>query len=141
MSTGNSVVVQPKGADADWKPAENEPTTQFDAAILSKDTINKEGFTQVSSYLVAFASTDLINSNWTQYSTVANLDIVLATANSITGRADSEIAFVTKSITTESFADQVTKASAITILVIFVGVVPITFVILAIVVWIRRKNR
>lgn len=141
MATSNSVVVQPKGAGEDWKPDDNVQTTQYDAAILSKDTINKPDFSQVSSYLVAFASTDLINSNWTQYSTVANLEIVLATANSITGRADSEIAFVTKSITTESFADRITKTNVIVVTVIFLLVVPITIIVLAVVVWIRRKNR
>ncbi|HHW45725.1 MAG TPA: GldG family protein [Clostridiales bacterium] len=141
MTTSNSVVVQPKDAGEDWEPGENAQTSQYDAAILSKDTINKPDFSQVSSYLVAFASTDLINSNWTQYSMVANLEIVLATANSITGRADSDITFVTKSITNESFADRVTKTNVIVMTVVLLAVVPVTIIVIAVVVWIRRKNR
>ena len=54
---------------------------------------------------------------------------------------ESEITFVPKTITTESFASSVTEAGTRAINIIFVVVLPVAVIAAGIVVWVRRKRQ
>ena len=91
-----------------------------------------------TSYVVAFASAEIIGSNYTS-GNFGNLNIVLDTFNEVTGNADAAFSFVPKKIDAESYS--VTQGKTNAVRVIFMGVVPVIVIVTGVVVWIRRKRK
>ena len=64
------------------------------------------------------------------------------TARYISGmETTSQKLFVTRKLESETFAGEVSEAGATAIRVIFVIVLPLAFVAMGVVVWIRRRKR
>ena len=94
----------------------------------------------ISSYVVAFASTDFIYSNYNEESSVSNKNITISMAERSTGADKSEIYFVSKTITNESFAADVTQAATTTIQIIFMALLPLLSIAAGIYIYIKRRN-
>jgi hypothetical protein len=132
--------VMPLGVDIkDWKPAEGAEKAKFPTAIFSHDDeIYEKNY--VSSYIVAFAASELISGSYNQNS-VANMDITLSTFKEVVGTADSAFSCVPKTIKVEDYYDKVNQKKVDIMKWIFMAAVPLTVIVLGTVVWIRRKSK
>ena len=126
----------PLGAPEGWAPGDNPEYNMFPTAILSHNDDAVDG-KYISSYVVAFASSDIISKNYT--SQYANMDVTLRTFKEAVGTADSEFSFVPKEISTDSY--QPSETSAEVIKWIFMLAIPVCVVSLGVVVWVRRKRK
>lgn len=142
MGSSETCVVRPAGAEDDWEP-KDEKVGAYSTAVLSTDTLyTSEGFSEVKSYVAVFSSVDMISDYWTQFTgSVGNMELVMSLSNTLSGRDSDTVTFTKKTITVESFADQVTASAVMTIYAIFVIVVPVALIVLGVVIFIRRKNR
>ncbi|MDD4698811.1 MAG: GldG family protein [Oscillospiraceae bacterium] len=141
MSSSETTVIKPTDSGTDWAPTSSSTKQSYPTAILCEDTTYDDDNNKLSSFVVSFSSADFIGSTWSQYSSVGNIDLSVSVIGATTGRDSTDIAFVEKSITNQSFADKVTAASSTLIMIIFIVLVPVALIILGITIWIRRKNR
>ena len=141
MSSSDTTVIKPSDSGTDWTPSSSDTKQSYPTALLCAETSYDDDNNKLTSCVVAFSSVDFIGSTWTQYSSVGNLDLSVALINAINGRDASDISFVDKSITNQSFSDKISKASSTFIMIIFVFIFPITLIVVGITVWVRRKNR
>ena len=143
MRTGSNgtTTVMPLDQDkATWKPASDAVLDAFPTAILTEDASVDSG-TYITSYVAAFATSKFVSSDWTQYSTVANLNFTLDVFNAVAGITDNPFNFAAKTISNETFYVNVTSAKETAIRIIFMGVIPVVLVVTGFVVWIRRRRR
>ncbi len=140
VSTADTVVAAPLGIDSSWEPSADLTRQSYPNLIVTTDS-DVVGDELKSSYVAAFSSYEFIYSQWAQYSQLGNMEAALNTAITTAGfDADSQLLFIDKTVTVESFADKVTAAGLITVLVIFT-LIPILLVVAGIVIWFRRRNR
>lgn len=134
LTTSNSVVVRPENAADGWKP-DASAAKSYPAAIVCADKNEL-----VTSYVAAFANVSFVNNQYVSNATIGNLDFAVALLNACFDAGDS-VSFVSKTITTDSFAESVTEASAKTVRTVFVVVLPLALIAAGVVVWIRRRSR
>jgi hypothetical protein len=132
--------VAPVGTGADWKPNDKYAKNSFPGIILTEDSDYIDNVYH-SSYVVGFASTDFISSQWVAYSSINNMDVAINTAKLVSGAEDTGISFTMKQITNESFADKADNTSANVIRVIFQYGMPIILIAAGIYISIRRSRR
>lgn len=141
MATSDTVVVRPLGAGEDWTP-DNAAQQSMSSAIVSQDMIYGDNHEELKSYVLAFSSVDFVSEDWLSFTgTVGNMEMTVGILNRLSGRDADEVTFTNKTISVESFSDQVTVASSNVMKILFVGVVPVAVIVVGIVIWIRRKNR
>ena len=140
-TASGTVVVMPAGESKDtWKPESDTDKDAYPTVIVSEDQATV-GSDFVFSGVAAFASADFISSDWSQYTSVANLNATLDITNYLTGSTDNPFNFVAKKLTNEDFRVNVTESKTLAIRIIFMAVVPIIIVAVGITVWIRRKTK
>lgn len=141
MLTAKSVVVAPVGVTADWSDYEESDKAQF-AGVIQSVRIGSEsdGTTANQSCVTAFASVEYIQSQWAEYTQLANKDITLACTNIAAGVTEESITFVSKTITNSSFASSVSAMGTKIIRLVFMILLPIVMVVAGIYIYIRRKN-
>lgn len=111
---------------------------QQPVALVSKNA--KDG---TAGYVVAFSSVDFItNSHITTKSENGNLKLLINVINATTRNDQDQYVMETKvlSDTSGTFTGTTTQAQTVLIAIIFVGLIPASFIVLAILVYIRRKN-
>ena len=145
MSTyTNTVTVMPVGESVTaWKPASNADTDVYAAGIITED-VNVIDNKFMTSYVVAFASSNIIdpgNSNSSRWkaSAVSNMVLTLDIFNSAVGIADAPYTFEPKVITNNHY--EASQASAVAMRWIFMAAIPVTLIVGGIVVWVRRRTR
>ncbi len=142
MSTSDTVVVAPVGINAEtWKPDDSYTKAVRDVAVISYDTKYDNNAEGVSSYIIAFGSTDFVYSDLVTNANVLNLDMAVCAANIASGNSDSPISFGAKSIDDESFAEKVTMSSVATMRFVFIILVPVAILAACLVVYLRRRSR
>lgn len=137
VSMGKTTIM-PIDADKDWTPASDAAKDKFITAMLARDDASVNN-SLVSSFVLAFASSDFIsNENSTKYST-GNLNVALDTFNEATGNADAAFSFVPKTITSETYT--VKEVEATVVKWMFMLGVPVAILAVCAVVWIWRKRK
>ena len=134
IATTETVVNAPLGTSDSWTGASDYETDSFSGLIQSVKTKDEK-----SSYVFAFSSAEFIASQWAQYPSFSNMNIALAVSERA-GAVDDSASFVTKTITNESFAGDVTEASAGVVRMIFVFLIPVITLVLGIYIYIKRRN-
>ena len=137
---GETAVVAPKGSSSQWEPDSSSEKAQHNGLIIARDYDYIDNVPH-SSYVAAFSSTDFISSDWGSYSDLDNMDVALNAAKVVCEAEESNISFATKTITSESYADKVTEASAVAVRTIFQYAIPAILIIFGIVVFVRRTRR
>lgn len=140
LQTSKNTIVKPIDAGVNWAPSEDAKGSAYPAAIVTyeESVYNNEKLS--TSHVVAFASADFISNSLVNNNSVGNLNYTVDIFNKVTGQDDT-YTFVAKTITNESYQDQISETSVLAIRIIFMAVVPIILVIVGVIVWIRRKNR
>lgn len=140
MESLESVVAAPVGTTAGWTGADNYTKQKYAGVIQSVMSEYDDDNNLISSYVLAFGSTEYISSRYNEYSSVSNKNLSLACAERAVGAEDTGISFISKTITDESYADSVTESSAGIIRIIFMFILPIASIAIGIYIFIRRKN-
>lgn len=140
MQTLDSTVVAPVGSSSTWADYKDEDKKQYDCVIQSVETDFDSDNNQLTSYIMAFASVEFIQSDWASQSSLSNQDIVMACSDRAAHVGDTSITFTSKVIKNESFITAVTEGSAKVVMIIFVFIVPVAIIAAGIAVFIRRRN-
>lgn len=122
--------------NTDWKPTGAGET--YPAALLSQ---KQEGTS--TSYIAAFSSVDFItNSSITTKTENGNIKIIIDILNSTIRQTDDQYIMDTRTVgdATGTFTADTNATQTKLMFVVFVVLVPLTFIALAIVIYIRRKN-
>lgn len=122
-----------------WKPAGDAALDKYITGVVSCDE-GKSDNKFVESYVVAYASADLIKEEFSADS-FGNVNLVLDTFNVASGNADTPFAFVPKTIETVNYTANVTEGKTLAIRIIFVAIVPVLVICSGVFVWIRRKRK
>ncbi len=138
MQTTDTTIIAPLGITAEWTSSESDIKQQFDTVIQSVETSRDEDNNNVTSYVMAFASVEYIQSTWASYNTLCNQNIVMACTDRAAHVTDTDITFTSKFIQNDSFiADE---SAGDTINIIFVILIPLLIIALGIVIFVRRRN-
>ncbi|MBR2489299.1 MAG: GldG family protein [Clostridia bacterium] len=140
VTSSPNVVAAPKGTKAGWSGADKYKPQSYSGVLQSQKLDYDDDNNAISSYVVAFSSTDFIYSNYNEESSVSNKDISVSMAERATGADKSDIYFVSKTITNESFAADVTQTQTTIIQIIFMGLLPILCIAAGIYIYIKRRN-
>lgn len=134
----NGAYKVPVGASADYSP-KTEDYGQYSAAVQA----TKTGYVddrEVNSYITVFSSVEFINSEWVDYESISNKDVVLAVTDRASGVGETDIKFVTKTVKNESYKDKITNGSKSAVVFFFIFLIPICTLVLGIFIYIRRRN-
>ncbi|MBO4467775.1 MAG: GldG family protein, partial [Clostridia bacterium] len=114
------------------------------ATVITSEKVTSEAIDidkePPKSYVSVFSSKDFLQSDYNEEASISNKDIVLSVTENNCGAFKSDIKFVKKTITDESFAGSVNEKGAKTIHNIFVFIIPLIIVGFGIFVYIRRRN-
>ncbi len=139
--TMESVTEAPKGV-TDWSGADEAPKTNYSTIIETTELRydNDNNNEPMQSKVTVFSSPYFLSSEYNEASSVSNKDFTLALMDRASGVGKTDISFVSKSITNESFYDSVTEGSANTIRIIFMFILPIAVIAMGIVIFVKRRN-
>lgn len=138
MASNDTVVVRPSGVGAEWTPS-GSGGQAYSVGIVSKDTIYSDNMAELDSYVIAFASTDLISEQWSMYPVIGNHELVLSAVNAIMDRDADDITITTKSIDNPVFTPS--GGQVLFSFVIFIFVLPIAVLATGIIIWVWRRRR
>jgi len=138
IGTVDSTVAAPKGSGAGWNGADKYEGKSFSTVIEAVKEDYDDDNNPIMSYVTAFSSSDFLDSEYNEYPQYSNKNILLAVSERAVGQEDSDISFVSKQITNESFV--VTEDSAKTMRAIFMFILPILTIAAAVFVYFKRKN-
>lgn len=134
-ATTETVYAAPVGTGDDLGEIDANDCQEYSGIIEAQ----KSGSKGVS-YVYAFGSIEYIDSDWAEISSLSNKEVVLAAVNRCCGVDEGAFSFANKSLTSESFANEITTSDSQRIKNIFMYFIPIIMVIWGIVVFIRRRN-
>ncbi len=140
MQTLDSTVVAPIGSASTWADYTDDDKEQFDCVIQAVETDYDSENNELTSYVMAFASVEFVQSTWASYSDLSNQDIVMACTDRAAHVGDTTMTFTSKIITNESFSTSVNASNTKLVLIIFMVIIPIVIIIAGIVVFVRRRN-
>lgn len=139
-TTLESVVAAPSGTVSGWTGYSDEDMNTYNAVLQAEMSDYDDDNNLISSYVMAFSSLDFMSGQWAEYSQLSNKDISLAITERAAGIEDMGISFISKTITDESYADQVTASGSTAIMIIFMILLPIAMIAIGVVIFIRRRN-
>ena len=138
IQTTDTTIIAPLGITAEWTPSDSDTKQKFDTVIQSVETARDDDGNTVTSYVMALASVEYIQSTWASYNELCNQNIVMAVSDRAAHVTDTDITFTSKFIKNDSFiADE---SAGGTINTIFVIVIPLLTIALGIVIFVRRRN-
>ncbi len=140
VATPETTVIAPKGSDNDFAGADSLEQKSYSTAIMSQKNDYDDDNNEIVSYVTVLSSTDFLSSDYNNYDSFYNKDMLLAISDTASGVDTRDITFVTKSITDESFLDSVTESSSNAITLIFMILLPLAVIVIGIVVFIKRRN-
>lgn len=140
VATPESVVAAPVGTSKDWAGAGDYEKKSYPTIIQAVKEEYNEDNELMSSYVVAFSSIEYFYSAYNSQASVANNDICLAVAERLVRADKNGVKFTSKTITNESFAEQVTESSTKTMQLIFMIVLPLLSIAAGIYIFIKRRN-
>lgn len=140
MSTTDSVVNAPLGSGADYSDYKEDDMGEYAGVIESCKEVTTDEGDKAKSYIYAFSSIGYIQSDWAEYDELYNKDVCLLAADTCAGVGDAGISFISKTISDESFANEVTAVGSALVRIIFMFLLPIVTIALGIYIFIRRRN-
>ncbi len=140
VETSEGSIAAPLGVTNDWTGFDKYTPKSYSTVLQSEKFNYNEDNEEIRSYVMAFSSIEFIYSDYSDYQGVSNKDITFAASERAANAENTGISFISKTITTESFADKVTESSATVIRFIFVIALPLIIVIAGIYVYIKRRN-
>ncbi|MEE0946991.1 MAG: GldG family protein [Acutalibacteraceae bacterium] len=142
LTTNGTSVIMPIDSDNTVAPNSDAEKRKLASCILSRESEFVDNVA-VESNLIAFSSVDFINETYAlSYGSVMDYDSLnVDLLRSVTGSDKAEIVFDVKTIEETSELYVVSSASAKVMRVIFAAVIPVAILVLAFVIFFRRRNK
>ncbi len=140
VATPESVVAAPVGISKDWAGAGDLEKKSYPTIVQAVKEEYNEDNELMSSYVVAFSSIEYFYSAYNAQASVSNNDICLAVAERLVRADKNGVKFTSKTITSESFAEQVTESSTKAMQLIFMILLPVLSIAAGIYIFIKRRN-
>ena len=140
MATSEGAVAAPLGVTSEWNGFDKYTHKAYPTVIQSESFSYNSDNEEIRSYVMAFSSIEFIYSQYAEYANVSNKDITFAISERAANAHNTGISFVTKTITTESFADKVTESTVKILRIIFVILLPLITIAAGIYIYIKRRN-
>ena len=140
MNTLDSAVLAPVGAAADWNAYTDSDKKQYQSVIEARKADYNSDNDKITSYVYAFGSIEYIQSTWAENTRTSNKNLVLACTERACGADNVGISFITKTISSDSYAESVTESGIRVIRIVFVFLVPIAIIAIGVFVYVRRRN-
>lgn len=141
-TSGTSVIV-PVSTDSSADLDENLENRKLSCAIIStEEDYDNEEKESIFSHVIAFSSIDFISQEYIEL--YAGVDYTGTALNSIryaTGMNEVEIVFENKTIDATMELYVVSSSSATVVRWIFIGVIPVAVLVVAFVIFFRRRNK
>jgi len=136
----DTVVAAPKGTDAGWTGHSDYEAQKYSGILQAvKESYNDDN-EFITSYVMALSSVEFIYSEYNQYTKVLNTDVAYAVTDRAAGTQNTGISFSPSRISNESFSAEVTEASANVMRAIFMWILPALCLVVAVIVFIKRRN-
>ncbi len=139
-STNDTVTVAPEGASESWEPETGAQKGTYPGLIVTEE-VNFVDNVRHTGYVAAFSSQEFVYSSWAQTNNVQNMDIAVNTAMFVSGMNSDKKVFTAKTISTQSFASEITEADTKVIETIFIVIIPLAVAVLGVVIFIRRRRK
>lgn len=140
LKTLGSSAVMPLGTESSVKPDEAAATETFSTLIISEEADFKDS-KAVSSYVLAFSSIDFISEEYVlNYSSLDYKGMILKALQVPTGMNSAEITFENKTIESTSSLYITSETSSKFVLIFFTIVLPVCFLVMATVIFAKRRN-
>ncbi len=140
MQTRNTAVIAPVGSSNTWADYTKDDQQQFDCVIQAVDSDFDSENNKITSYIMAFASVEFVQSEWASYADLSNQDIVMACTDRAAHVGDTSMTFTSKVITNESFSTKVNASNSKLVAIVFMFMIPVVIIAAGIVVFVRRRN-
>lgn len=143
IATSGTTIAVPKNTPNNFTGADKYEKKTYSTVIRSEKGATVVDATDANppkSYVTALSSSYFLQSEYNENAMVSNKNVALNVTENNSGAEKSDIQFVTKTITNESFSEKVTQSKVTTVRIIFIFVIPIIVLALGIFVYIRRRN-
>lgn len=140
MQTPDTVVAAPKGTTAGWQGASQYAKDSYSTVIEGLKSSYDEEDNEIETRVAVFSSLSFINSEYNETASVANKELTLVMTERAAGSMNMGISFVSKSVTNETFAQDVTEGSATVMMWLFMIILPVAVLVTGTIVYIKRRN-
>ena len=143
FTTFGTAIAVPKDTPADFSATDEYEQKAYVTVITSEKgptVIDATDENPPKSYVSAFSSSYFLMSEYNENQNVSNKNITLTVTENNCGAEKSDITFVKKSITNESFSDAVNEGNARVISLVFIFLIPLAVAGLGIFVYVKRRN-
>ena len=140
MTTSAYAVKAPKNSTG-YTASKNDVMGEMPVIMVTEDTTYNDNYDEISSHVAYFASVEFINDAWEQFGDNGNMDIAVAIANIINGRAAASMYFLPKITGIHTMSTPLTDAQYTPVYILSIFVIPALLLIGGVVVWFRRRNR
>ena len=140
LQSSSTCLVAPKGTTQKTTFPSSATQSSFPTIILTKDTRTTDDNKEISSSVLAFATSDFVSEDWGSYSSVGNMELAMLSINSASGR-NTSLTFNPKITGITGITNPASDAVKVFVRVLFVVVVPILLIAGGVIVWTIRKRR
>lgn len=143
INTSGSVIAVPKDTPADYSDTDKHEKKNYATVIESKkglDVVSSDESNNANSFVTVFSSSYFLDSEYNESSSVSNKNVALSVTETNCGVTTSDISFVEKSISNESFADKISASKSAIVMVIFILIIPFGVLGLGIYIYTKRRN-
>ena len=140
LKTSDSVVIAPKGTSKKITVSSSTERAAYPTIILTEDSRYDDNTVEHKSCVLAFSGVNFVNSEWSMYSQVGNMDMALVACNAASGRSNA-LAFSPK-ITGVTGVDNPASATAKNIVTyVFAIIIPLVCIFGGIALWMIRRKK
>lgn len=140
LASSDSAIIAPKGTAGGYTAPSTTTHKSYPTIILTMDERTNDDGETISSGVIAFASTDFLSYDWSQYSDVGNMDFATLSINAAAGR-DNSLYFTPKITGVTGIAMPASAIVKLGVLWVFIIVLPVVSIAGGIVVWTIRRRR
>ena len=140
FATPESAVAAPKDSTSNWSGAAEAEKNAYSTVAETVDRDYDDDNNLLESRVAVFSSAYFLGSDFNETESVSNKELTLALTERAAGADSSEISFISKEITDESYYESVTDGEANTVRTIFMYVLPVVIIALGIVTFVKRRN-
>lgn len=140
LASSDSTIIAPKGTAGGYTAPSTTTRKSYPTIILTMDERTTDDGETISSGVIAFASTDFLSYDWSQYSDVGNMDFATLSINAAAGR-DNSLYFTPKITGVTGIAMPASAAVKGAVIIIFNIALPVLCILGGIVVWTIRRRR
>lgn len=138
LSTYAGTVIKPQDAGDNWAPGEDDVKRSYGVVVQSVKTRFEDDKYPVSSRIVTLGGMELLNVSFLTAPQANNAQFIMNIFN-VSCNKEEGITLTPKSYQSTTY--EITQAQKMTLVVIFIAILPLALVIAGIIIWARRIHK